>query len=241
MIILGYNPNSKWTFNDARNDGYRDYDGDGLSNIKEIDLGTDLTMQDTDGDNLNDYDEVNGVLSNDGEQFYITSPLLIDTDNDGLNDDEEIKLGLDPTNEKTDGINIDSERKILQSYNTDLIQPELKDGDISIESIKSEVEGDIDTKIKINTYHNSNLNNTNFLVSNDSNNVVEIKFNVNNVSERIDKLIIVKYEDQIMIPIETKFTENTISGILDENGIYCVADAELVLKELNIYVKNYLE
>ena len=63
VMILNYNPNSKWTFNDGRNDGYRDYDGDGLSNRKEIEYGTDLTIQDTDGDTLSDYEEVEGIKS----------------------------------------------------------------------------------------------------------------------------------------------------------------------------------
>jgi len=47
----------------------------------------DLKAQDTDGDGLNDYDELN---------IYKTSPYLEDSDSDGFNDFEEIKNDKDP-------------------------------------------------------------------------------------------------------------------------------------------------
>jgi len=46
-----------------------------------------LKTKDTDGDSLNDYDELN---------TYKTSPYLEDTDGDALKDGEEIKNGTDP-------------------------------------------------------------------------------------------------------------------------------------------------
>jgi hypothetical protein len=55
-----------------------DGDGDGLFNKEEYEYGTDATKQDTDGDHLNDYDEIFVTHSN---------PLNIDTDDDGLTDD----------------------------------------------------------------------------------------------------------------------------------------------------------
>lgn len=35
-----------------------DFDGDGLSNLKEMELGTDFRRADTDGDGISDYDEI---------------------------------------------------------------------------------------------------------------------------------------------------------------------------------------
>jgi len=46
-----------------------------------------LKAQDTDGDGINDYDELN---------VYKTSPYLDDSDSDGFSDFEEIKNGKDP-------------------------------------------------------------------------------------------------------------------------------------------------
>ena len=70
-----------------------DIDGDGLSNIQEIELGTDPRKSDTDNDGLSDSDELN---------IYNTDPLNPDTDEDGLNDGDEVILGLNPLKSDTD-------------------------------------------------------------------------------------------------------------------------------------------
>ncbi len=63
-----------------------DSDGDGLSDCREEELGTDPDDADTDGDGLSDGEEVQRG----------TDPLKADTDGDGLDDAEEYELGLDP-------------------------------------------------------------------------------------------------------------------------------------------------
>lgn len=68
-------------------DGEYDIDNDGLSNYKEMLLGTDPYNLDTDMDELTDGDEVNS---------YGTNPLVSDTDSDGLDDANEIEFGKDP-------------------------------------------------------------------------------------------------------------------------------------------------
>lgn len=47
----------------------------------------DLSLTDSDGDGLNDYDELN---------VYKTSPYLEDTDSDGISDYDEVSQGTDP-------------------------------------------------------------------------------------------------------------------------------------------------
>ncbi len=71
-----------------------DDDGDGLSNIQEINLGTDPKTADTDGDGLLDGVEVN---------IHGTSPLNNDTDGDTLDDGKEISEGSSPLNVDSDG------------------------------------------------------------------------------------------------------------------------------------------
>jgi len=72
-----------------------DFDGDGLSNIREDELGTDKYNPDTDDDGLTDGEEVNQ---------YGTDPLKADTDDDGLGDYREINISYtDPLNPDTDG------------------------------------------------------------------------------------------------------------------------------------------
>lgn len=65
-----------------------DTDNDGLSDGREVELGTDPTSPDTDEDGLTDYEEV---------REYNTDPTAVDTDRDGVDDHAEVKAGTDPT------------------------------------------------------------------------------------------------------------------------------------------------
>ena len=72
---------------------FHDTDGDGLSDVYELQHGLSPNNIDTDGDSLNDSYEV-----------YIlkTNPLSLDTDGDYLHDDRELSLGTDPLNKYED-------------------------------------------------------------------------------------------------------------------------------------------
>jgi hypothetical protein len=92
-----------------------DYDGDGLSDLREYELtllDTDPTESDTDGDGLTDYQEVMW----DGDEAYtpyhpVDSPMGTDldphnpdTDGDGLEDGFEVNTsGTNPLNADSDG------------------------------------------------------------------------------------------------------------------------------------------
>jgi TolB protein len=72
-----------------------DSDGDGLPNDREVALGTDPLIPDTDGDQLSDREEVD---------VHQTNPLDNDTDDDGLQDGAEIQTHqTDPRNPDMDG------------------------------------------------------------------------------------------------------------------------------------------
>jgi len=59
-----------------------DADGDGLSDVDELDIhGTDVLGVDSDGDSLSDYEELN---------TFGTSPVLLDSDTDGVGDAAEL-------------------------------------------------------------------------------------------------------------------------------------------------------
>ncbi len=86
-----------------------DYDGDGLTNLQEQELGTDPRERDSDHDGLDDADELaagtdplnpdtDGDGLSDGCEVnsVLTNPLVADTDGDGLPDGWEDDYGLDP-------------------------------------------------------------------------------------------------------------------------------------------------
>lgn len=79
----------------------KDSDGDGLSDIKEKEIGTNPFKADTDNDGLNDYEEVN---------IYKTNPLKSNSDCDRYSDGEEVAMGLDPNKPNT---------AIIESYQSD--------------------------------------------------------------------------------------------------------------------------
>jgi len=68
-------------------DEFRDNDGDGLSDLMEELLASQV---DTDGDEVSDYDELFNSY---------TDPLDPDTDKDGIDDGYEVDYGLDPNND----------------------------------------------------------------------------------------------------------------------------------------------
>jgi hypothetical protein len=90
----------KNTLDPKVDDALLDPDGDGLSNKEEFTAATNPNNADTDGDLLNDYDELN---------VHSTSPLLADTDSDKLDDGWEIGFGLDANDATTALADTDSD------------------------------------------------------------------------------------------------------------------------------------
>jgi Tol biopolymer transport system component len=108
--------------------GQEDADADGLVNIRELELSTDPTNPDTDGDELLDGDEVNqrgtdprnpdtdGDSLTDGDEVLRrgTDTLIADTDRDGLPDGDEVQRGTHPSNPDTDGDGINDGGEVSQ-------------------------------------------------------------------------------------------------------------------------------
>ncbi|WP_125777988.1 hypothetical protein [Antribacter gilvus] len=103
---------------DGADDGAEDVDGDGLSNLREQELGTSPTNPDTDGDGASDGAEVaqgTNPLVKDQPVVIVTppagslppiesTPTIVDSDGDGLEDyDETTEWLSDPANVDTDG------------------------------------------------------------------------------------------------------------------------------------------
>ena len=102
------------------NDG--DYDGDGLPNLLEHQLGLDPTRRDSDGNGVDDADEDydNDGLSNLLELELGTDARNPDSDDDGLADGLEYQLGTNPLAKDSDGDGIPDAVEV--HFGTDLIR-----------------------------------------------------------------------------------------------------------------------
>ena len=104
----------------------KDTDGDGIPDMVEASVGTDPNKADTDGDGLNDGQEMG--KKDDADPSTQTNPLKADSDGDGLTDGEEdanqngkVDPGeSDPNSADTDGDGLtDKEEKALGTAPTD--------------------------------------------------------------------------------------------------------------------------
>ena len=109
---------------------FLDSDGDGLPDIYENMIGTDLNNPDTDGDGLTDYQEVYITGTDPTKYDSVTdgvSDADADPDEDGLTNAQEIELGTDPQNDDTDGDGLKGGEEV-NDYHTDPLNPDT-DGD----------------------------------------------------------------------------------------------------------------
>lgn len=87
-IMVAANISVPNSISDEENNNTVDNDKDGLSYDIESKYGTSDKKEDTDGDNLTDYEEVN---------YWFSDPIDPDTDGDGYKDGSEIVNGFSPS------------------------------------------------------------------------------------------------------------------------------------------------
>ncbi len=124
-------------------DSAEDFDDDGLTNLEEINIGSNININDTDGDGIIDGDEVllyqsNPLLNDtDGDGLldfeeiftYFTLPNSVDSDNDTLTDYQEIfTYFTDANNFDTDGDNLDDAWEVIHFLNP-LVNDSSEDAD----------------------------------------------------------------------------------------------------------------
>ena len=110
----------------------KDSDSDGLTDAKEKELGTDPNKADTDGDGINDGDEVSG----EGNKFdgKPTDPTKADTDGDGTNDGDEV-TGAKNNGTATNPNDPDSKPAEDSSETPEVVKPSIttpEEGDTTI-------------------------------------------------------------------------------------------------------------
>ena len=233
--LTGTDPVLKDTDGNGINDGEDDSDSDGLSNLREVELGTNPMQADSDNDGLSDCEEV---------EIYHTDPLNKDTDNDGITDGNEIILGLNPLQKCSDGITPDAERKIPQTLEPDNA---LSQENSAVPSLQGNVSDVIEehAALEETTIHALNDNravvgrqvhiDTDYTDGND----LQLRFDCTPETDRIDSLMICRYEGNTIVPCETA-VNGTVLQTEASTGDYFVIDAETLLISLGIDIHSYI-
>jgi len=219
-----------------------DTDGDGLSDTFEFNyLLTDLNLQDTDNNDISDYDEDydSDGLSNgkeqelnsrpdkadtdsdgipDGEEVNVYGSDLLnsDTDSDGIIDGDEIILGLDMTKAKTDGITIDSERTFEQTTDESILDDQLIASDNWLKpSISGNVAGLINKNVALEASDNTAFTSNRSVLSD----VIDVTSSYDNLT--------------LSFNYEAEYTGN-----IDNLTIVSYKDDELAIVETAVDIEN---
>ena len=152
-LTLDTDPTKIDTDNNGVNDGAEDADNDGLTNLKEYQLGTNPTNEDSDSDGLKDGEEVN---------TYKTDPLKKDTDGDTLSDGDDVALGFSPLLKDTDNNGIlDCDEKVQQSLTQEIEcedKPQVTDVSVSFKGT-----GNINSTTTVTSIYNIDMLSTNLV------------------------------------------------------------------------------
>ena len=249
-------PVEKHTINSKLSDSQADSDNDKITNIDEITTyKTNPILDDTDEDGINDYDEI---------FTHKTKPLVTDTDEDGIDDYSELQLNLNPLLSKTHGDILDSEYKIKQSISaTSKVFNDINDINTEDSPYKMSIEintnGYAEKELSVTESGYSHMIDSDAVIGS----IVEIsasefcnpasltiKYTVadkykecaleeyENIPELngINNLCIFKYFEEInmLLPVETLFSGNTVYTVTDELGTYCLVDLSKWFDSLNI-------
>ncbi|MCI8964732.1 MAG: hypothetical protein HFG37_13715 [Eubacterium sp.] len=141
LFKVGLDPLKKDTDDNGIADGDEDSDEDGLTNLREIRIGTEPGDSDTDKDGLSDGEEV---------RKYKTDPLKEDTNGDTLTDGDEIILGFNPLKKDTNDNGIcDGEEKVHQTLTEEIPVDNNNGGAVTGVQVDMKVTGNINNHTEI--------------------------------------------------------------------------------------------
>ena len=234
-------------------DGDEDFDNDGLTNIEEYQLKTSINNNDTDSDDIKDYEEIHK---------YKTDPLNEDTDLDGIFDSDEIVLGLNPLNPCTDGVTQDGQRKFTQSLDNSCIEESLLDEkNEAIPSLEADIPGVINRSVEITETNKVGFSDSRAIcgkaieINSDIFESGKITFQLSDSTSRIildnngeetpicTKMICQSNEAGNVEYLETHYDEgtNTISARITCTGTYFVMDVNSLFNELGLELPSVVD
>ena len=227
-----------------------DDDKDGLKNSVEITLNTSPFLADTDGDGLDDKEEV-------GE--YNTNPLLADSDDDGLNDYEEINnYSTKPNVADTDGDGVLDGKEVLLGFNPLFVDsnftvnytPDVKDDSSVQPSISASLTAEQINSLKVERSDVISKNSVGYLgdaydfsVDEDTLDystpvslTVGFKFDQSSVDANAQPTIYAIEKNAFginhMTPVATTVSNGQATALVDKFTTYVLADRTILEKDL---------
>ena len=122
---------------------------------------------------------------------------------------------------------------------------ELREGNIFISKISGSISGNIDNEVNITKKNNEVFNSmssyvqSGFEVSLKDDEKIDIELDVNKVLERKTSLTVVRFLDGELEVIDTICEDDTLKAKVG-NGVYTVMDSDIVLRDLSVFLDDYI-
>ncbi|MDO5564596.1 MAG: hypothetical protein Q4F88_05145 [Eubacteriales bacterium] len=226
------------TDNNSILDGDEDFDKDGLTNIEEYNNGTQYDLVDTDFDSISDYDEVNGIKTQNGLRTYTLDPTNEDTDGDGLRDDVELKLNLNPNDP------YDANTKVNQILSDSVLPKNLTIESAIPITFKGELVGDIDENVSAKISSDSYFDSLQYIigipivittkyVNADG---LKIVYDLTKYSSIKSRISIYRWESGELVEVPGFYLSGNSLISNCYSGIYVLIDSNAYIQDLNIFI-----
>lgn len=237
IYVLATDPTKIDSNDDGISDAEDDADGDGLTNIQEVNLGTNLIVADTDHDGLSDYDE---VYTYDG-----LDPLNPDVDGDGILDGDEIRFCLNPL-DPSDAALLSSINQVLSEERYD---ESLLENNVALPTVSGTSDKVLDRNMVLSESADTSLAENRAVVGKgieldfDGNADLTLSFSIPSDVETAAVMVMTADGGWVLAEEAetTPGTGNTVAAHVTESGTYCVMDLDKLFQLLGIDTSEYYE
>ena len=234
IYLTGTHPAMVDTDKNGTSDADEDADADGISNIEEIQLGTDPAKADTDNDGITDPAEIS----------LGTDPSRYDTDGDTLSDNDEQLLGLNPLAQYTDGKMLDAARVFTQKLDSKNFEEQLTASEnVAVPSLTLTTTGNINRRVSVTEAASQLFSDSRAVVGKPVNVTGKkigqgtITFTLNTAAATVNTKTICRYnEDGTTEYLTTDYDAdaNTLSAQINGEGTYYVVDVKTMFDEMGL-------